>query len=170
MRRGVTRRHDAAVPYALELTMPTPSARRLLPIVVAYLPLPIIGAILSFAWNVGASPEGAPTDVFLLGSPLTPPLFLPVLLVGSAAAARREGLAGRMGAGFVSLVSVAFLAGSTLNLPNDFKAAEAAGTPIALSAVLAAIHIGLALSLLFNAVPRLVRGRRDVTEPAPAGA
>ena len=43
--------------------------RRLLPIVLAYLPLPIIGAVLSFVWNVGASPEGAPADVFLLGRP-----------------------------------------------------------------------------------------------------
>ncbi len=150
--------------------MPKPSERRLLPIVLTYLPLPIIGAVLSFVWNVGASPEGSPSDVFLLGSPLTPPLFLPVVLVAAAAAARREGVAGRIGAGFTSLVSVAFLAGSTLNLPNDFKAAEAAGTPVALSAVLAAIHVALALSLLFNAIPRLVRGRREVGAAAGAAA
>jgi hypothetical protein len=57
-------------------------------------------------------------------------------------------------------VAVAFLAGSTANLPNDFAAAEAAGTPRALTAGLAAIHITLSIALLANALPRVVdRGR-----------
>lgn len=90
--------------------MPSPSARRLLPIVLAYLPVPIIGAILSAAWDVGASPEG----------------------------------------------------GSTANLPNDFAAAEAAGSPLALTAVLAVVHIALSRSLLYNALPALF-GRRAST-------
>ena len=138
--------------------MPRPSERRLLPIVLAYLPVPIIGAILSAAWDVGASPEGGAGDMFLRGTALTPPLFLPAILVVAAAGARRSGTIGRVAAGFVSLVSVAFLGGSTFNLPNDFAAAESAGTPLALTAVLAAVHIGLSLSLLYNAVPRLMRG------------
>ena len=135
--------------------MPSPSARRLLPIVLAYLPVPIVGAILSAAWGVGASPEGGPGDMFLRGTALTPPLFLPAALLVAAMAARREGSAGRIGAGFVSLISLAFLAGSTFNLPNDFAAADSAGTPLALTAGLAGIHIALSLSLLYNAVPRL---------------
>lgn len=146
--------------------MPTPSVRRLLPIVLAYLPVPIVGAILSVIWNVGASPDGGPGDMFFRGTALTPPLFLPVILVAAAAAARRPGRAGRIGAGFVSLVSTAFLAGSTLNLPNDFAAAESAGTPLALSAGLAAVHVVLSLTLLYNAVPRLL-GR---TSPSMAAA
>ncbi len=58
----------------------------------------------------------------------------------------------------VTAVAAAFLAGSTANLPNDFKAADAAGTPRQLTASLAAIHATLAIALLVNALPRL-RGR-----------
>ena len=134
--------------------MPSPSERRLLPIVLAYLPIPLAGAALSLVYDVGASPHGDASDMFLLGTPLTPPLFLPAILLVAAGATRRGGATGRIGAGFVSLVGVAFLAGSTLNLPNDFAAAEAAGSPVLLSAVLAVVHIGLAITLLFNALPR----------------
>jgi hypothetical protein len=82
-------------------------------------------------------------------------------LVTGAVAARRDGRAGRIGAGVVSLVGAAFLGGSTANLPNDFAAAEAAGSPLALTAVLAIIHLALSVTLLFNALPRLLgRGRR----------
>ena len=57
-------------------------------------------------------------------------------------------------------VGAAFLGGSTANLPNDFRAAEAAGSPLVLTAVLAVVHIALAISLLYNAVPTLLgRGR-----------
>ena len=135
------------------------SERNLLPIVLAYLPVPLVGAVLSARWGVGASPEGGPRDMVLRGTALTPPLFLPVLLVAGAAAARRDGAAGRAGAGAVSLVGAAFMAGSTANLPNDFKAARAAGTPRALTAFLAAVHLALSVALLANAVPRLL-GRR----------
>jgi hypothetical protein len=139
------------------------SARNLLPAVLAYLPVPIAGAVLSVAWNVGASPEGGAGDMFLAGTALTPPIFLPVLLVGAAFAARRNGVAGRVGAGLASLVGVAFLAGSTFNLPNDFAAADAAGSPLVLSAALAVVHIVLSITLLYNALPTLVgrpAGRR----------
>ncbi|HEY6608428.1 MAG TPA: hypothetical protein VI277_04450 [Candidatus Limnocylindria bacterium] len=138
---------------ARESPMPAPSERRLLPIVLGYLPVPVIGAALSAAWDVGASPEGGPGDMFLRGTALTPPLFLPVMLVAGAAAARRGGRAGRLGAAVSALVGVAFLAGSTANLPNDFAAAESADTPLGLTAGLAAVHLGLALALLYNAVP-----------------
>jgi hypothetical protein len=140
----------------LEATVPTSSPHHLLPIVVAYLPLPIAGAVLSAAWDVGASPEGGPEDMFLRGTALTPPLFLPVVLLGGSALARREGTVGRVGAGIVSLVGAAFLGGSTANLPNDFAAARAAGTPRALTAGLAAAHLALAVALLYNALPRLL--------------
>ncbi len=147
--------------------MPKSSPRNLLPIVAAYLPVPIVGAVLSAVWDVGASPEGGAGDMFLRGTALTPPLFLPVLLIAGAAAARNHGGSGRAGAGVVSLVGAAFLAGSTANLPNDFAAAESAGTPLALTAGLAVIHIVLSLALLYNAMPRLL-GRRPVTAPAAA--
>lgn len=143
--------------------MPSPSAGRLLPVVLAYLPVPTIGAVLSAAWNVGASPQGGAGDMFLRGTALTPPLFLPALLVAGALAARREGRGGRIGAGVVSLVGAAFLGGSTANLPNDFAAAEAAGSPLVLTAVLAIVHLALSIALLFNALPRLLgRGSRVV--------
>ena len=148
--------------------MPWSSPRNLLPIVVAYLPVPIAGAVLSAIWHVGASPKGGPGDMFLRGTALTPPLFLPVLLLAGAAAAREDGTAGRVGAGIVSLVGGAFLAGSTANLPNDFAAAESAGTPLALTAGLAAVHVALSLSLLVNAVPRLRRRDQDTGEASGA--
>ena len=137
--------------------MPKASPRYLLPIVAAYLPVPIAGAVLSAKWDVGASPEGGPGDMVLRGTALTPPLFLPVVLLGGAAAARQPGTPGRTGAGLVSLVAVAFLAGSTANLPNDFAAAKAAGTPVALTGALAAVHLALSVGLLYNALPRLKR-------------
>ena len=138
--------------------MPKSSTRNLLPIVAAYLPIPVAGAVLSAAWDVGASPEGGASDMFLRGTALTPPLFLPALLLAGAAAARHDGTQGRVGAGIVSLVGVAFLAGSTANLPNDFAAAESAGSPRALTAGLALVHLGLSIALLANAVPRLLGG------------
>ena len=149
--------------------MPTPSPRSLLPIVAVYLPLPIIGAALSAMWDVGASPEGGAGDMLLRGTALTPPLFLPAILVGAAVVARQGGSRGRVAAGVVSVISGAFLAGSTANLPNDFAAARAAGTPLALTAGLAAVHIALSLALLFHAVPT-VRGRSGAVATAPNGA
>jgi hypothetical protein len=135
--------------------MPRSSPRNLLPIVAAYLPVPIAGALLSAARKVGATPEGSANDMYLRGTALTPPLFLPVLLLAGAALARQPGAPGRVGAGMVTLVGVAFLAGSTLNIPNDLAAAKSARTPVALTAGLAAIHVALSIALLYNAVPRL---------------
>jgi hypothetical protein len=136
--------------------MPMSSPRNLLPIVLAYLPVPIAGAVLSARWNVGASPEGGPGDMVMRGTALTPPLFLPVVLVAGAAAARQDGTTGRVGAGVVSLVGAAFMAGSTANLPNDFAAAKATGTPRALTAFLAAVHLVFSIALLTNSLPRLL--------------
>jgi hypothetical protein len=146
--------------------MLTASPRNLLPIVLAYLPVPIAGAVLSARWGVGATPEGGPGDMVMRGTALTPPLLLPAILLAGAAAARRDGAAGRIGAGLVSLVGAAFMAGSTANLPNDFAAARAAGTPRALTAALAAVHLALSLALLANALPRLF-GRVDERRTIP---
>jgi len=140
--------------------MPRSSPRNLLPIVGAYIPVPLAGAVLSALWDVGASPEGGAGDMFLRGTAVTPPLFLPVVLLAGAAAARGHGRAARVGAGAVSLVATAFLAGSTANLPNDFAAAESAGTPLALTAALAGVHIALSIALLFNALPTVLGRKR----------
>lgn len=148
--------------------MPSPSAHRLLPIVLAYLPVPAFGAVLSAIWDVGASPEGGAGDMFLRGTALTPPLFLPVILVAAALAARGTGTSARIGAGSVALAGLAFLGGSTANLPNDFAAAEAAGTPLALTAGLAVVHVALSVGLLYNALPALVRGPKS--QPARGNA
>jgi len=142
--------------------MPLSSPGHLLPIVVAYLPVPIAGAVLSARWKVGASPDGGPGDMFLRGTALTPPLFLPAILVSAGALAPREGAEGRVAAGVVSAIAVAFLAGSTANLPNDFKAADAAGTPRQLTAALAAVHLALGVALLAHSVPRLRSSRPSV--------
>src|SRR5262245_29796616 len=155
--------HDGRPPtIAREPPVPSPDPRRLLPIVTAYLPVPVAGAVLSARMHVGASPEGGPGDMVLRGTALTPPLFLPVALLAGAAAARSGGTTGRAGAGLVSLVGLAFLGGSTANLPNDIAAAEAAGSPKALTLALAAVRLGLALALLYNAAPRAL-GRHSVS-------
>ena len=101
--------------------------------------------------------------MFLRGTALTPPLFLPVALVIAATFAPETGRRGRSGAAVVSAVATAFLAGSTANLPNDLRAADAAGTPRRLTAALAAIHAALAIALLANALPRLVGRDRGST-------
>jgi hypothetical protein len=150
----------------LEVPMPTSSPRHLLPVVVAYLPIPVVGAVLSARWRVGASPGGGPDDMWLRGTALTPPLFLPALLVVAALAARSDGTSGRIGAGVVSLVAAAFLAGSTANLPNDFAAADAAGTPQGLTASLAGIHIAFSLILLYHALPRALRWSAAADAPS----
>lgn len=108
--------------------------------------------------------------MFLLGTALTPPLFLPAILVAAAHAARRDGLTGRIGAGFASLVALAFFAGSTANLANDFAAADAAGTPLALTAAMAAIHLALAITVLYNAVPTVLGRTADPVGQGAASA
>lgn len=134
--------------------MPDDSTRRLLPLVLAYLPLPIIGAILSVRWRVGATADGDPSDMVLRGTALTPPLFLPVALLGASAVARRPGPSGRIGAAVASAIGGAFLAGSTANLPTDFAAARAAGSPRWLTAGLAGIHLTFGLALIRHAGAR----------------
>jgi hypothetical protein len=130
--------------------------RRLLPLVRAYAPVPALGALLSIAWDVGASPTGGAEDLLFRGTALAPPLFLPVALAGAAAAARRPGATGAVGVAVCALVGAAFLGGSTLNLPNDLAAAAAAGTPVPLTIALAIVHSVLAIALLWHAVPALL--------------
>jgi hypothetical protein len=108
---------------------PAPQERRLLPITLAYLPIAAAGSVASFLYNVGATPDGRPSDVFLRGTPLAPPLFLPVLLVIGSWLARKDGWLGIAGMAFAGLVGLAFIGGSTFNLPNDLEAARAAGSP-----------------------------------------
>ena len=114
------------------------------------LPIPIVGAALSARWRVGASPDGGPGDMFLRGTALTPRFFLPAALLFASSSARAPGRRGRVGAAVVSAVATAFLAGSTANLPNDFKAAGAAARHDAHRARLAAIAAILADALLAN--------------------
>ena len=130
--------------------------RRLLPIVLTYLPVPAAGALLSIAWGVGATPVSGAADLPIQGTALAPPLFLPLFVAGAAAAARREGWPGTVGLALCSLVGTAFLAGSTLNLPNDLAAGSAAAVPAPLIVTLAGIHIALAIALLWHALPALV--------------
>ncbi len=144
-------------------------ARRLLPIVAAYLPIPAAGAMLSAKWDVGATPEGDARDMVLRGTALTPPLFLPAILVAAATLARDPRPRGRAAAAAVALVGMAFLAGSTLNLPTDLAAARAARTPIPLTLALAAIPAALGVTLLVHAAPRAVGRGTDIAGPGRTG-
>jgi hypothetical protein len=124
--------------------------------VLAYAPVPVAGALLSIAWNVGATPTSGAADLPLRGTALAPPLFLPLALLGAAAAARRPGAIGMAGVAVCALVGAAFLGGSTLNVPNDLAAGQAAGTPAALTIALAIVHCALAITLLWHALPALI--------------
>ena len=129
--------------------------RRLLPMALAYMPVAAGAAALSVVYDVGASPGRGAADLPLRGTALAPPLFLPLGLAAGAALARRPGALGVTGNSVCGLVGLAFLVGSTANLPNDLKAARAAGSPTALTLASAALHVGLALGLLGHAVPAL---------------
>lgn len=134
----------------------------LLPLSVAYLPVLAVGVILSYRYQVGADPGGGPGDVFLMGTPYAPPLFLPAALLGGAAAARREGKVGGIGSALAGLVGVAFLLGTTVNLPNDFEAARAANAPIGATVAIAALHALLGIALVSQMVVRF-RERRGAS-------
>ena len=135
----------------------------LLPLSVTYLPVLAVGVILSYRYQVGAHPGGGPSDVFLLGTPYAPPLFLPAALLTSAVAARREGMVGGVGSAVAGLVGVAFLLGTTVNLPNDFEAARAANAPIGATVAVAAIHALLGTALVSQMIARLRQHRRATT-------
>ncbi|HEX2258199.1 MAG TPA: hypothetical protein VHJ40_00445 [Actinomycetota bacterium] len=124
----------------------------LLTIAVVYLPIVVLGAVLSFVFQVGAEPAGSPAaDLPLRGTALAPPLFLPLALLVGAALARRPGGTGFLGKALVLGVGLAFVAGSTFNLPNDLRAAEAVGSPPTLTFALGVLHLVLGLTLIFQA-------------------
>ncbi len=135
----------------------------LLPLSVAYLPVLAVGVILSYRYQVGAHPGGGPSDVFLLGTSYAPPLFLPAALLAGAAAARRVGTVGGMGSAVAGLVGVAFLLGTTINLPNDFEAARAANAPIGATVAIAAFHALLGIALVSQMIVRFREHRRAPT-------
>lgn len=136
------------------------SKQLLLPLSVAYLPVLAVGVVLSYRYQVGAHPGGGPSDVFLLGTSYAPPLFLPAALLASAVAARREGIAGGIGSAVAGLVGVAFLLGTTINLPNDFEAARSANAPIGATVAIAAVHALLGMVLVSQMIVRFREHRR----------
>jgi hypothetical protein len=107
------------------------ATRRLLPLTLAYAVFTLATVPVSLSHNVGAHPGGrAAADISLKGTAFTPPLFLPLLLVTGALLARRSHRRSALaGAGLDILVGLAILGGSTLNVPNDLKAARAVGAP-----------------------------------------
>lgn len=129
---------------------------------VLYVPVLAAAVILSYRYRVGARPGRSPNDVFLRGTPYAPPLFLPAALLTAKATADRQDLVGGVGKGVVGLVGVAFLLGSTLNLPNDLEAARAANAPVAISSSMAVFHALFGMAL---AGQTIVRFRRPRNEP-----
>jgi hypothetical protein len=125
-------------------------ARRLLTIALAYLPIMVLGGVLSIVFDVGAHPGGGPGDMVFKGTALVPPLFLPIVLVGAAFLARQHGAAGVLGKVVAGLIGLAFTAGSTFNLPNDVEAARAAGSPLLLTIASGALGLVLGLTLVVH--------------------
>jgi hypothetical protein len=159
-KRRIKRRISPGQPSDPPGTEPDPAIssaeRRLLPIALAYLPIVVLGAVLSFVYQVGAEPGGSPErDLVLRGTALAPPLFLPIALVAGAALALKQGGTGMAAKALVLGVGLAFLAGSTLNLPNDLMAAEAAGSPPTLTFALGVLHIILGVALITQAAAAL---------------
>jgi hypothetical protein len=57
------------------------------------------------------------------------------------------------------VVGVAFMLGSTVNLPNDLSAARAAGSPTALTIALAGFHLLIGALLLWHGAVIISRRR-----------
>jgi len=129
------------------------AGRRLLPLTLVYAAFALATLPLSIIYDVGATPEGDASDALLTGTGFTPPLFLPILLIGGALLARRSAL---LGAALVALLSLAILGGSTLNVANDVVAVLAALAPTWLAYVLAAVSAVLALGMLLDALAALI--------------
>jgi hypothetical protein len=68
---------------------------------------------------------------------------------------------GAISTALMGLVGLAFVAGSTLNFPNDLEAARAAGSPQWASWLLAAIHLPLGLALASQSFLALRARRRQ---------
>ena len=145
-----------------------PNERRLKRIVLAYMPVAIGGAVATFAYDVGAHPgSSARDDIVFRGSPLVPPLFMPIALLGASFAAAKRGPVGLVATAVMGLVGLGFIGGTTFNLPNDLDAARAAGSPVWASYFVAAIHLPLGVALasqsFFALRQRRLRARRSLT-------
>jgi hypothetical protein len=141
---------------------------RLLPLTIGYAAFAVATVPLSIFYDVGASPEGSPSDVVLKGSGYTPPLFLPVLLVIGALLARRSHRRSAIaGAALDTLIGLAILGGSTLNVPNDLAAVEAAEAPSWITYALAGVSAVFSLAIVGHGAATIVArlwGRRVEAE------
>jgi hypothetical protein len=141
-----------------------PIEGRLKRIVLAYMPVAVIGAIATFAYDVGAHPgSSARDDIVFRGSPLVPPLLMPVALLGAGYLAVKRGPAGLVATAVMGLVGLGFIGGTTFNLPNDLDAARAAGSPEWASYLAAAIHLPLGVALASQSFLALKQRRLRAT-------
>jgi hypothetical protein len=144
-----------------------PYEEKLKKIVPAYMPVAVVGAIATFAFDVGAHPgSSARDDIVFRGSPLVPPLFLPVALLAAGPLAARRGPVGVAATAAMGLVGLSFIGGTTYNLPNDLDAARDAGSPVWASYLVAAIHLPLGIALASQSFLALRQRHRPA---APAG-
>ena len=133
--------------------LPSRADRRLSVLAWTYAGFTLTTVPFSLAYGVGAQPGGKPVpDMPLRGTGYTPPLFLSALLVGGARLARFPDRRGVAGSALVSLVSVAILGGSTLNIPTDLRAVRAVGGPETMTYTMASVSGSLALALLGHGV------------------
>lgn len=137
-------------------------ADRLLWLALGYAVLVAIGAVLSFVYDVGASPEGdAASDIVVRGTALVPPLFLTVLLVLGAWLVPRSDWLAAAGVVLVCLIGIAFFLGSTANLPEDLAAARSAGSPRILTLGFGVLTAIVAVALVIHAVGAFVSRRGE---------
>jgi hypothetical protein len=125
-----------------------PYEGRLKRIVLAYMPVAIGGAVATFAYDVGAHPgSSARDDIVFRGSPLVPPLFMPIALLGAGYPAAKRGPVGLVATAVIGLVGLGFIGGTTFNFTNDLDAARDAGSPVWTSYLVAGIHLPLGVAL-----------------------
>ena len=71
-------------------------------------------AVATFAYDVGAHPDSsARDDIVFRGSPLVPPLFMPVTLLGAGYLAAKRGPVGVVATAVMGLVGLGFIGGTT---------------------------------------------------------
>lgn len=129
----------------------TDATRRLVVPAGILVALCLVGLPLTYAFDVGATPEGNASDVWARGSAVAPPMFLPVVLIVGVVLAHRGGVAGRVGLVLAGLVGVAVTLGGSLNLPADLDAARAADSPEWLTIALAPMWVLTAITIAVRA-------------------
>jgi len=105
-------------------------------------------AVATFAYDVGAHPDSsARDDIVFRGSPLVPPLFMPVTLLGAGYLAAKRGPVGVVATAVMGLVGLGFIGGTTSTSRTISTRRATPVHRIWASFLVAAIHLPLGVAL-----------------------